>query len=660
MWNKEPIIRGNWIFEPYAKVSHAKILSADTETKLYYNDRLLDERTAYQLMKRYGQAWIKKNIEVRAYALMLSDGENFALFQDVEDFINAIAMLNADIVYWYNARFDFAILDYYFLTHDWKDGEDLVKDKRNYGKLPDKTYVSLNGDFGQRYSLTIWKSYKSRKGNINVHKTKMFDICNIFGGGLKKNLEDWHIVDKDNNEVRKLSMDYVASDIHNEEDLKYMIVDTQGLALLSQKIDATIKEITGFSLYDCDYMTAGGLSKKTFLKFMYGNEKQQDNIDAFRRQFPMAKYVDEEFRKHKLYQGGKCLINPNYVGVVQKNIYKYDVNSMYPDKMRNMEYPVGKPYVSDIWKRIDKRLKVLKIANLTGYVKEGKIGIYQDFYTGDFVDVINETEVRYIWEEELRELEKWYNLSYDVIQVLYYEKTKPQGIQNFIDTFYDMKKHSKGALKLGAKLLLNSSYGKLAQRIERVKCHYELSEEGYVHLVKEEPEIDENGMLSVLVGSRITALARVSLMQYIREICNEDVEHNFIYCDTDSVHSLTEYKDTDQSELGKMKCEGIYSYGLYVAPKTYIMYDNIMEEDERNEYEVHCKGVNTKVVKRALDGKPFNKACRIFTANKAFKCLSGINVKGGKALIYSDKVILNDLNYKLDDSILVNGVCCEF
>lgn len=650
MWKKEPIIIGDWKWQPYSNASHCEIISADTETKLYYNGILLDERTAYKLWKRKGQAWIKQNIEVRAYAFTISDGKNFALFQTIEDFLYAVASLNAKIVYWYNARFDFAIFDYYFLTHDWKDTTTVIRKNKRYGKLEDKTYSSLNGDFGQRYSMQIWYKYRARNGNYCVHKWKMYDICNVFGGGLRRNLIDWNITDNENNEVRKLKMDYVNADIYS--DLQYMINDTKGLALLSKKINETMLELTGYSLNKGEFITAGGLAKKTLLKYMYGKEDKK-NVELFKNDFPMFIALDKEFRNHKLYLGGKCLVNPKYRGCVVNNIYKYDVNSMYPDKMYKMQYPYGMPYVSKTWDIKDKRIKVLKIKNLVGYIKPNKIGIYQDYYSGDYVDYIDEFESRYIWEEELLELENWYDLFYDIEMVLYYNGKENQGAKNFIDKFYDMKCKTKGAIKLGAKLLLNSSYGKIAQRVERQTCVYRLSEDGYVHCVKSEPQVDEKSMLSVLVGSRITALARVSLMQYIREICNENVKKNFIYCDTDSVHALKEYADTDDTALGKMKCEGIYKYGLYIAPKSYLI------QDFNGKYEVHCKGVNTEVVKRAINGKTFNKACHIFTANKTFKCLCGINVKGGKALVYTDKMILNDKNYVLNDTVLDGGILYE-
>ena len=102
------------------------------------------------------------------------------------------------------------------------------------------------------------------------------------------------------------------------------------------------------------------------------------------------------------------------------------------------------------------------------------------------------------------------------------------------------------------------------------------------------------------------------------------------------------FDDTDDKELGKMKFEGKYDYAIYLAPKSYLLGK---KENDNIKYEVHCKGVNTNVVESELQGiNDFKKACEVFRPNRLFKCLCGLNVKGGKALIYIDKMIMNDKN----------------
>lgn len=630
-----------WDLRFHTKFPKVKYLSADTETKLYYNNKLLSESEAYHLYKDKGQQWIKENLEVRAYAFTLSDGENFALFTNPKDFLTACAMFRAKMIFWYNAKFDFAIFDYYILSNGWKNADDLIdvnKQSNRYGKLPANTYQSLDGDFGQRYSMRLWVAYKSTSGHINVGNFKMVDICNIFGGGLARNLEDWKIKDFQGNDIRKLEMDYVDGSI--EDDLSYMINDTKGLHLLSLKINKTIKDISGYSLFDGDYITAGGLAKKTLLHKMFGQDNTARDIELFKSFFPLTVEEDEDFRKHHLYQGGKCLVNPYKVGKVQNNVYKYDVNSMYPDKMRNMLYPVGKGERVKEVKKDGKHIYIVVLNNISGVVKNNMIPVWQDTLTGDYVNIITEDEKIYMWYEEYEELKNWYDLDCNIDGFIEYKALKPIGALSYVDTFYKLKCENKGAIKNGAKLFLNSAYGKLAQRVDRIKCRYELCDKGYVRLVKGDIEVDEKSMLSVVVGSRITSLARVALMKYIRDIAKGDVAKNFIYCDTDSVHALIEYTETDDKALGKMKCEGVFDKAIYLAPKSYLMYNG--------EYEVHCKGVNTKVVRGELykDGKPieFDEALKVFAPNRTFKTLCGLNVKGGKALIYIDKMIMNDEN----------------
>ena len=633
------IVIGNWNFSTYEKFSHCDYVSADTETKLYYRDELLTEEKAYEFYKLYGAKWCRTNIVVKAYAFMLSDGENFALFQCIDDFIKCCATMLVKKVFWYNAKFDFAIFDYYFARNHWERSQDVVENfNKQKHKIHSNVFKSMDGDFGQRYQLRIWKSYKNSHYHIKVHNFKMIDICNIFGGGLRRNLEDWGITDKTGKDVRKLTMDYVNASIEN--DIEYMIADTKGLHLLAEKINEKIFEISGYSLFEGDYITAGGLAKKSLLNFMFGDKKVKPNMKMFRQIFPMSVEEDKIYRDFKLYQGGKCFVSPYYINKIVSNIRKYDVNSMYPTQMRNMLYPVGNPKIVNEISNNERKIYILKIKNIYGYLKENMVPVWYDVITNDYKFQVYEEETQYFWLEELQMLEKYYKLTYEIVEILEFDGYYCKGARNYVDTFYNIKKNSKGAIKQGAKLFLNSAYGKLAERVEKVSCHYEMAEEGYMHLVKGEISIDEKALMSILVGSRITALARVQLMDYILKICNGNPKKYFLYCDTDSVHALCDFKDTDENELGKMKNEGVYEFGKYLAPKTYLLYNNIEEQDK--EYEVHTKGVNVYIVKQELEKcKNFFQASEKFKAGINYRCLTSLNCIGGKALIYIDKMLLN-------------------
>lgn len=216
-----------WDFTSISTITKCSCVSADTETQLLRDNKILDNDEVYKYYQECTNEFsrlslndFRKNIHVKAWALTISDGYNFALFQCVEDFLTAIAYMQVDTVIWYNAKFDFSIFDYYFLTHNWTNADDIIESIKGTKKMPENVYKSLNGDFGQRYQMQIWVKYKNKEYHEHVKKIKMIDLCNVLSGGLKKNLEDFDVRDKDNNPVRKLEMDYVHADIYSFKDMQ--------------------------------------------------------------------------------------------------------------------------------------------------------------------------------------------------------------------------------------------------------------------------------------------------------------------------------------------------------------------------------------------------------------------------------------------------------
>ena len=209
-------------------------------------------------------------------------------------------------------------------------------------------------------------------------------------GGLERNLKSWDIRDKDGNPIRKLTMDYVSGNI--DEDADYLINDTKGLKLLADKVDETFKDLCkGLSFWKGDYLTAGGLAKKTFLNYMYGHSKVKKNIHEFRKDFFMSLDYDNYLRENRLYRGGLSRVNPHYVGKVVHGIYKFDENSMYPHKMATMELPIGHPEFRREFID-DDTIQIFHITRLYGKLRSDMIGIWQDRLTNEFVDVIDESE----------------------------------------------------------------------------------------------------------------------------------------------------------------------------------------------------------------------------------------------------------------------------
>lgn len=646
-------------YNDFADELKIKWVACDTETYLFIDGVKVTEQELLELGKTKPQSWFREHCVVDCYAYLVSDGEHFAWLESFDEYVDFMCLHKVKNIWWYNAKFDFSILDYELLIRDWKVNTDEI-DK-------DETFNSLHNDMGARYSLKLWKKWKGhgrkQDRHEHIHAFTNYDFCNLFGGGLARCLESFDVRDYNGEKIRKLEMDYQGeNDVTNEQSLQYMKNDVHGLFHLIRIANSWLESNIGYSLVSGskpDVMTAGGLAKRQLLEHLYNGTKRE-NIKQFQREHFINLEIDSLMRKHFLYRGGITFVNPYKQGRdINETFYKYDINSMYPAQMNVMPDLYGRPrqLTFEQYKRLKNKqnyVTILEISELMGTVKNNMLGMWYDPYLKKFTDSPeireNDTTLFMFVNEFLEYKNYWYDLTYEIKSVIVIRQRKIKGYSNFVQKFYKMKadgKIQKDKVKTAfSKLLLNSSYGKLSERPIRTKTHRELTELGYVHLVNDGNEEDVSSIMSVIQGALVTSMARCSLLKYIREICG-NVKENLIYVDTDSVHSLKKYDNCDDYELGKMKEEAICNYGKYLAPKTYI--DGIFKNGKW-EYEVHTKGVPTQIVKRIIDGKEPQDVSKIFCVGRRFLALSGLNVRGGKALIPMPKTIC-----KPDNCIMFNA-----
>ena len=239
----------------------------------------------------------------------------------------------------------------------------------------------------------------------------------------------------------------------------------------------------------------------------------------------------------------------------------------------------------------------------------------------------------------------------------------------FVNENYELKAQAKKdknpTLQQTTKLKLNSSYGKLAERVERVKGHYELNEEtGAIHFIREDVEIDTSASMNVVIGALTTCVARCYILSKIREVCNGNIKHKFVYIDTDSIHAFASYDKADAYALGGLKLEATCEAVKYIAPKTYIDIEKINKDGTINydAFEVHSKGINLSAIIADLKKKQKGKRKGLPTLEllnrkinygAKYICLVAMNVKGGKVLIPTEKYLARfELAPKQDDQIV--------
>lgn len=694
-YTKVKLEGGKWVItsqgHDYTKPAKACTFAFDTETQTYFDGKLLDTHKLFKKIKNLNNEEKRKRISNITWAWQCYDEVNgFFMTNDFTTFLQYQCFCRYKFGWCYNSTFDFAQIDYEILAK----GKDVWKphqhEKRGSGKGYNKgqawTYESVHNDMGARYAYKLWIPYRNENRHTYTHAVEYRDFMKLITGGLKRLLNDLDVEDNDGNKVRKLTMEYqnVSTDIDtiNDEDIAYCENDVKGLYFAIKKFNKTIEEQSANELHifgeHTNVMTAGGFAKHELLRSLYPNRRtKRDRIKAFQRQHPITEKQDKYLRDNHLYRGGISYVNPYFKGkmLTGRLMYRYDVNSEYPYSMAQINDLVGRPIIKDFEEYQSMTDKdayeaVYMLTSVQGRVRENYLGMWYDPFKKSFVDVINEEGLHLMFERELEEMLEWYDeLTFSCEKVILWRKGK-KVYAPFVNENYALKAKAKkehnATLQATTKLKLNSSYGKLAERILRIKGHYELNEEtGAIHFVRDEEEIDTGASMSVAVGALVTSYARCFILSKIREVCGNDIKHNFVYIDTDSIHCFNNYDKADAFNLGGLKLEATCQAVKYIAPKTYIDIERINNDGtiDYDAFEVHSKGVNLSAIiadlKKKQKGKKKGKPTLALIDSKIaygaqYLCLVAMNVKGGKVLLPTLKYLARlELKPNSDDDKIV-------
>lgn len=278
----------------------------------------------------------------------------------------------------------------------------------------------------------------------------------------------------------------------------------------------------------------------------------------------------ENLEYHKWYQGGFTYLNNIYQDmIINSAIYVYDVNSLYPFVMLNFDMPVGK----ELNCTDDKctHYKLLEILVVKAKIKEGHIPFInmRNIFRNDYLKEINKITLLHVTHIDLALIEKYYDIKYNVISRHCF-KTEKNIFKSYIDKWFGIKLKApkKSWLYEHAKLMLNSLYGKFGSKAEQISKGYIKDDKGFYNGWKEvELTSESKTVFYNPIAIFITSFARMILIETIQK--NKD---SFIYCDTDSIHSLKplDLKIHD-TMLGAWKFEGKFNRGKYIKRKQYIL-----------------------------------------------------------------------------------------
>jgi hypothetical protein len=249
------------------------------------------------------------------------------------------------------------------------------------------------------------------------------------------------------------------------------------------------------------------------------------------------------------YHGGK---NGFYLGgpASLANVYAYDITSAYPEAMRQLpdveksewHWTLGyEPGVAALW-NIRAQYKSCRWRGLmehgNRWHKTGEIAGWTTSYELDTALALGEIE--------LLDAEGWVM------------RGEPGGaLVEYVDTFFDMKRKAKGALREAAKLFLNSLYGKFFQKVPLgVVGSYALDDDGEYKLdsyVLTDPsqqfDWQAGGLYHPPIAALITGFVRAKIHR---------LEHKYdaIMTSTDGFFALRPPDPDDiGTDLGKLTVE---------------------------------------------------------------------------------------------------------
>lgn len=502
------------------------------------------ETTGEDYYNKYGYT------KVWLYAISDSDGNIINNGSSIDEFMDYCKKnLCSYIVYFHNLKFDGNFIIYWLLDNGYAYNEKLkVTDKR-------KQFTTLIGDMGEFYNIKV---------NFMGNKQVVFqDSLKILPMKVKAIAEGFGF------EEKKLKIDY--------KDYK---IDDKKIEYVNHDVIIVAKALKEIKEHGINRMTVASSAYKYYMSLLNGKDK-----DLF------PELTDEFLSLYRLaYRGGRSQVNPLYKNKIVHNIKRYDINSMYPYIMHDMPLPYGVP----IWCKEPGHYKFelykvyiqfsLRQNHLPSLLKKGSIFREDSYYIE--TEGVEELCISNIDLELVKR-------NYDIIYLEFIEiwgfHTSTNLFKEYVDYFYNLKQSSKGGKRLAYKFMLNALYGKFGSNF--MSAHKIPSmEDGHVKYTDSEPQPMKKYYLPMAIA--ITSWAHMLIDDAIHKTGYD----KFVYCDTDSVHTLGNLPDdwVDNRKLGKFKLENVESKGRYVRQKCYVYEDS-------EGINITCAGMNDELKELAIN-----------------------------------------------------------
>jgi hypothetical protein len=294
-----------------------------------------------------------------------------------------------------------------------------------------KTIVDDQNEF---ISIT-YKGYKNTitwKDSYRIFPVSLNQLCKIFQceGKLSKYDDSYN----------DLSLFHDYNKLH--EFIKYGMQDA--IALYNALLRAQDIYISNHNVDICSALSTSTLSLKIFRQHFLGPE------------LPILKPVEDGFIR-KAYFGGAT----DYYKAYAKDVYYYDVNSLYPHAMLNKMPNKISYFIKDMRDiNLDDFFgfclaKITTPDNILRPVLPYKLDNRTIFPVGTWTGTY--------FSEELKAVSK---LGYKIELISGYAFTKEYIFNDYVKYFYELKKNSNGPERFIAKMHLNQLYGYFGRKLD--------------------------------------------------------------------------------------------------------------------------------------------------------------------------------------------------
>lgn len=477
---------------------------------------------------------------------------------DIRSFMEWLAALPDAMVWFHNLKFDGEFIYNHILDEGWE----WVEDVRDTGP---RTFSTLISDTGNHYCCKL----RFSKG----HVVEVRDSLKVIPLPVAKIPKAFGFDAED----AKLDIDYRA-----ERPLGYEPTEHEW-EYIREDVVIVARALAVMHGQGMRKMTAGSNALDAYKRSIGGGKR-------FRKVFPTPTN-DEEIRLS--YKGGFTAVSPRFAGVDVGRFTSYDVNSLYPSRMRYDLLPYGDArrfegeYVRDpsypLYVQavtIDCTVKPDHIPCIQ--VKES--GYADRFSPTEYVEDTGGPITRYVTNVDLALIFE----QYDVHYIEYHHGWKYKGSRDlfasFIDDAMDEKvraaQEGNEGMRYIAKLKMNSSYGKFGTNPVVCSCK-PVKRDGRLWYERLEPE--EREPVYIAAASFITAYARAYTIRAAQANYGR-----WVYADTDSIY-LTGWEppdgiEVDDYKLGAWKMEHRGERFKALRPKTYVF-------EEGGRLTVHCAGL---------------------------------------------------------------------